>query len=211
MAERSTSFGGLLIRYDEDVLEPRDWTLQQARWAEAGSARAPAGPVLELCAGAGQIGLVLARGTGRPLVQVDVDPRACALARANAREAAIGADVRCGQPGDVLGAGERFPIILADPPYIPSSDTALHPDDPRLAIDGGPDGLVVARQCLGVIGAHLAEGGFAVLQLRDLDQLEALGDGVRAGGLVVVGQLACEDRGALARLERAGPPPAAPS
>ena len=208
MAERSTSFGGLLIRYDEGVLEPRDWTLGQAQWAEARSGGAPAGAVLELCAGAGQIGLVVARATGRGLIQVDVNPRACALARVNAREAGIGADVRCGGPSEVLAPEERFPVILADPPYIPSADTALYPDDPALAIDGGPDGLVVARQCLGVVREHLAEGGFAILQLRDLDQLEALGSDVRTGGLVVAEQRAYPGRGALALLERVGPPSA---
>lgn len=203
MAERSTRFGGLLIRYDEDVLEPRDWTLRQAHWAQDRAGGAPPGPVLELCAGAGQIGLVVARATGRAVTQVDVDPRACVLARANALEAGIESDVRCGRPGEVLAAEERFAIILADPPYIPSRDTALYPDDPRLAIDGGPDGLVVARRCLGVMGGHLTDGGFAILQLRDLGQLEALRDEVRASGLVVTEQRTYAGRGALVLLERA--------
>ena len=105
----------------------------------------------------------------------------------------------------MLAPGERFAIVLADPPYIPSRDTVRHPGDPRLAIDGGPDGLAVARQCLSAIGGHLAEGGFAILQLRDLDQVGELVDDARARGLVVTGQRTCADRGALALLERSNP------
>lgn len=200
--ERSTNFGGLCIRYGHGVLEPRGWTLQQARWAVAGAGGAPAGSVLELCAGVGHIGLVVAQTTGRTIVQVDVDPRACAWARTNASAAGVVSDVRCGPFGQVLADGERFPVILADPPYIPSRDTARYPDDPRLAIDGGPDGLAVARDCLTVIGDHLVEGGFAILQLRDTGQVEALTDDVRARRLVTAEQRVHQGRGVLVRLER---------
>jgi methylase of polypeptide subunit release factors len=64
-----------------------------------------------------------------------------------------------------LAPGEQFPVIIADPPWVPSARTGDHPDDPVLAIDGGDDGLVVAHRCLEVAATHLAPGGAMLLQL----------------------------------------------
>ena len=87
---RSQVFGPLVVRYDERVLTPRPWTLMQSLWAAELAAQATAGPILELCAGAGQIGLAAAALTGRALVQVEADPVAADYARTNA--AAAGRD-----------------------------------------------------------------------------------------------------------------------
>jgi methylase of polypeptide subunit release factors len=168
------AFGDLEIRYDDGVLRPRPWTLAQAEWAAELAAGMPDGPALELGAGAGQIGLAFARVTGRQLVQVDVDPHACELALANAATAAIETEMRCGDMVDVVAADERFPLILADPPYIPSAELHRFEDDPPLAIDGGDDGLTLARRCVEVIARHLLPGGAAVLQLGGVHQHEAL-------------------------------------
>lgn len=125
----------------------------------------PAGPVLELCAGTGQIGLVVAHETGRTLVQVDVDARACRCARTDAQQAGLGSDVRCGDLTGALAADERFPLVLADPPYVPSDEVDSRPHDPAGAIDGGADGLdVVEVRAVGDAGVLVllrgcAEGG----------------------------------------------------
>lgn len=77
--------GGLRISFDERVLRPRPWTLAQSLWAEGLLGRElPEGPVLELCSGAGQIGLRGVRGSRRRLVCVDADPVAASYAVANA-------------------------------------------------------------------------------------------------------------------------------
>ena len=170
-------FGPVQIAYDGDLLEPRAWTIEQSRWAVELESAAPAGPVLELCCGAGQIGLVVGVETGRPLVQVDDHDDACGFARINARSAGVTSDVRCARLDTALRHGERFPIILADPPYIPTDQTDAYADDPEHAIDGGPDGLDVARTCLEVARRHLAPGGAILLQLGGADQAEALGIG----------------------------------
>ncbi|MEN3273049.1 MAG: hypothetical protein V7636_1810, partial [Actinomycetota bacterium] len=60
-----TSFGGLEIAFDDGVLTPRPWTIEQSQWAIELLHALPDGPVLELCCGAGQIGLVVAHATGR--------------------------------------------------------------------------------------------------------------------------------------------------
>lgn len=158
--------------------------------------------MLELCAGVGHIGLVVARDTGRSLVQVDVDPDACALARANAATAGIDSDVRCGEIDEVLRDGERFRIIVADPPYIESSDTDQFGDDPELAIDGGDDGLAVARRCLAAIARHLDTDGCAVLQLGGPAQAAELAHELPSYGLAEVERRTHGTDRALVRLRR---------
>ena len=63
--ERTIAFGPLTIAYDALVLEPRQWTTIQSEWARELLATAPPGPVLELCTGAGHIGLLAVTGTTR--------------------------------------------------------------------------------------------------------------------------------------------------
>jgi release factor glutamine methyltransferase len=75
---------------------------------------------------------------------------------------------------EALAPEERFPLVLADPPYIPSGQTGVFPDDPLTAIDGGADGLDLARLCLEVGQRHLDVGGHLLIQLRDADQAERL-------------------------------------
>ena len=55
---QSVDFEGLRIEYDEHVLAPRPWTAAQSRWAAELIRVAPPGPVLEVCSGAGHIGLL---------------------------------------------------------------------------------------------------------------------------------------------------------
>ena len=111
-------------------------------------------------------------------------------------------EAREGRIDEVLREGELFPVIVADPPWVPRADTGRFPQDPLLAIDGGDDGLDVARTCVAAIAAHLAPGGSAVLQLGACEQAELLVpelDGLR------LGQVRTHDRGVLVRLDREDP------
>jgi release factor glutamine methyltransferase len=64
---------------------------------------------------------------------------------------------------------------------VPTSRTADFPDDPVTAIDGGPDGLVLARGSLEVARDHLGSGGVLLLQLGSLDQAEKVRELAGAG------------------------------
>src|SRR4051812_33989968 len=90
------SFGNLSIEYDDRILEPRTWTVLQAEWAADLLEDAPPGPVLELCSGAGHIGLLTISRQPRPLVCVDDSAAAGHFARHNAASAGLGhlVDVR---------------------------------------------------------------------------------------------------------------------
>ncbi|WP_432476138.1 methyltransferase [Nocardioides sp. GXQ0305] len=160
-------FDDLTIHYDARILRPRPWTAEQARWAAELAVDAPAGDALELCTGAGHIGLLLAALSGRHVVAVDVDPVAGEYARANARRSGLTDRfaVRVGRMDAVLDTEERFGVVIADPPWVPRGETGRYPEDPLLAIDGGSDGLEVARGCLAVAERHLLPGGSLVLQL----------------------------------------------
>jgi len=193
------TFGGLEIAYDDRVLRPRSWTEQQARWAADMLLTAPAGPVLELYAGAGQIGLLAILDRPRRLVSVDRSSVACRYVRWNALAAGL-ADLVEVRERDVSAAvepGERFALVIADPPWVPSSRTGDFAADPPEAIDGGPDGLDSARTCLEVASTHLLPGGSILLQLGSRTQACTLSHEVR--GLVMT-EVRQGEGGVLARL-----------
>lgn len=167
-------FGPVTLRFDDSCLTPRPWTIEQSKWA-ATVADVPGGPILELCAGVGQIGLVAAMMTGRRLVQVDRNPRACQWARVNAEQTELAdrVEVRQGDLEQAVATGERFAVILADPPYVPTAEVAGF-DDPVTAIDGGSDGLDLAWRCMQVADEHLEPDGLLSVQLRGRSQAAAL-------------------------------------
>lgn len=218
---RRAAFGPLVLTFDDRVLEPREWTLAQSQWAAellservgtaagvTGSAGSE-GAVLELCAGVGHIGLAAVAGSRRALVCVDASPVACAFARDNvaanatAERPAELTEVREGDLREAVADHERFALVIADPPYLPSADTGRFPADPLLAIDGGADGLDLAWTCLEVAERHLLPGGSVLLQLADTAQCDVVEAawGTRHG-LVPVDRRVV-GRGALLRLDRA--------
>jgi release factor glutamine methyltransferase len=167
-------FGPIQVAFDSSVLRPRAWTIDQSAWAAELAAAGE--PLLEVGCGAGHIGLAAAVMSGSRLVQVDRDPAACRWAGLNAAAAGYGdrAEQRCGTAAAVLAGGEVFSVVIADPPYVPSDDVALYPDDPPGAIDGGPDGLEAVRSFLGDIAGHVAPGGSVLLQVRGAGQVDEL-------------------------------------
>lgn len=198
-------FGGLSIDFDHRVLRPREWTAAQSAWAAELMTHAPAGPVLELCSGAGHIGLLAVAGNDRRLVCVDANPVACDYARSNAAAAGLAdrVEVREGRLESAVDDDERFSVVIADPPWVPHSRTTDFPEDPLSAIDGGDDGLDVARACLAVVAAHLAPGGAAILQLGTTVQADALlAEPALTDGTLVMVEVRQEVRGVLVRYDR---------
>jgi methylase of polypeptide subunit release factors len=133
-------------------------------------------------------------------VAVDLDPAACELTRTNAAAAGLGdrVEVREGDLGEVLAGHERFPLVVADPPWVPRAQVVRYPEDPVLAIDGGPDGLDVARLCLRVAVRHVAPGGSVVLQLGTSAQAARLS---HESPSLAVREVRTAERGVLVRLD----------
>ena len=197
-------FGGLRIAFDDRVLRPRTWTESQSRWAAELLPDLPEGDVLELCSGAGQIGLLaVSDSPDRRLVCVDVNPAAAELTSANAEAAGLRhrVEMRHGLISEVLAPGERFALIVADPPWVRRAETQRFPEDPLLAIDGGDDGLDVVRECVRAISEHLAEGGVALLQLGPGEQADAVSHLLLGAGLAAVETREFGERGVLVRID----------
>lgn len=172
--EEAIDFGPVKVAFDRTVLRPRQWTLGQAEWAA--ELVAAGEPLLEVGCGAGHIGLAAAVLSGSRLVQVDRDPAACRWAGLNAAASGCSDRVeqRCGTAAEVLAGDDLFAVVIADPPYVPSDEVSLYPEDPREAIDGGPDGLEQVRSFLGDIAGHVAPGGSVLLQVRGAGQVDEL-------------------------------------
>ena len=165
-------FYGLSLRVDERVLIPRQETELLVDialdWIGASSASRPL--AIDVGTGSGAIALALAANSRAVRVAAtDVSADALAVARRNA--AALGfADrigfVRC----DTLDAMRRTAdLIVSNPPYIPSADMAnLQAEikrEPRLALDGGADGLDPFRRLARGAARALAPGGALIVEL----------------------------------------------
>jgi release factor glutamine methyltransferase len=143
-------FCGLQIAVDPGVFVPRRRTEFLVR--QAAALAGPQGIVVDLCCGAGAIGAALAASVSRLEVHaVDIDPAAVACARRNLD--AAGGQVYEGDLFDPLPAAlrGRVAIIVANVPYVPTVEMRLLPaeareHEPRVALDGGPDGLDVLRR-----------------------------------------------------------------
>lgn len=169
-------FHGLGFRLNAATLDPRPdtETLVDAVLAaiDAGGGRGAALSILDLGTGSGAILLALlhllptARGLG-----VDLAPEALAMAAENAAALGLAARARFvrGDLFEGLGAA-RFDILVSNPPYIETAAlAALDPEvrdhDPRLALDGGADGLAFYRRIAAGAGAHLRPGGLVALEI----------------------------------------------
>ena len=201
--ERTAYVGRMEIRWDPRILEPRPWTAAQSRWAARLLTELPPGPVLELCSGAGHIGLLAVCGTRRELVCVDIDPVAAAYAETNAvRNGVTGVEVRTESVEDAARDAQRYVLVIADPPWVPSAETGRFPEDPLRAIDGGADGTDLALACARTAAAVLEPRGLLLLQLGTGAQVDAVSAAV-SPGLLEVERRACEG-GVLVLLRSTG-------
>jgi release factor glutamine methyltransferase len=146
------------------------------------------GVVAEIGTGSGAIALSLAvEGRFSRVIATDVSAAALEVAAANvaARAPATAVELRLGDWLEPL-VGERVDVIVANPPCVPSADwehllPRVRDYEPRLAFDGGPDGLAPARALMGGARAHLTPGGLLALEV-DPDSGPAILDLARTSG-----------------------------
>ncbi|WP_290869787.1 peptide chain release factor N(5)-glutamine methyltransferase [Aquabacterium sp.] len=178
-------FFGLSLNVSPSVLIPRPDTETLVHWALECIPEGHAAPfsVLDLGTGSGAIALALQHA--RPQAQVtavDFSPSALATAAANAQR--LGLPLRCLQ-GSWLApvAGERFDLIVSNPPYIAEGDPHLAAlrHEPITALTAGPDGLDDLRHIVAQAPAHLQPGAWLLLE-HGYDQAEAVQALLRAAG-----------------------------
>jgi len=193
-------FCGCRIRVSEGVYVPRLESEELARRAAAvlavGSGRA-----LDLCTGSGAVARALMAGVPwATVVGVDLDARAAACALRNDVPAVV-ADM-----GEALRPGV-FDVVTAVAPYVPTDQLRYLPGDvqryePRLALDGGEDGLRQLRRVVIQAARLLRPGGSLFVEL-GADQDGRLAPDLMGAGFEVTGTWCDEDgdlRGLSARL-----------
>ena len=182
-------FFGLELSVDPNVLIPRSDTEVVTEAALGYLREKPDARVLDLCTGSGCIGLALAANApGCRVVLADFERRALILARQNVRN--LGLSARCVPvEADALAAPARqlgeFDLIVSNPPYVPTGEIpGLEPSvrdyEPRVALDGGEDGLDFYRSIFGHWVAVLRPGGCLALECGEGQSAELL----RMGRLV---------------------------
>jgi release factor glutamine methyltransferase len=179
-------FCGLRIAVQPGVFVPRRRTEFLVHRAAALSPPRPV--VLDLCCGSGAVAVALAATfDGAEVHAADVDPTAVRCARGNL---GAGGLVYEGDLYDPLPATlrNRVDVLIANVPYVPSREVELLPaearlHEPRVALDGGVDGLDVLRRVVAAAPQWLAPGGQLLVEIT-ADQLPAAVDAVAGSGLI---------------------------
>ena len=181
------SFYGLDFFVNEDVLIPRADTeclvdLVLEDYAElAKQTGSPSLNILDLCTGSGCIGISVAKHLPyQELLLVDLSEKALAVAKKNA-EKHLGENVTLLQSDLLTGVqGKKFSLLLSNPPYIvsrviPGLDREVSEYEPKMALDGGEDGLVFYRRIAKEAKAVLLPGARLYLEI-GYDQGESVKD-----------------------------------
>ena len=160
-------FHGLMLEVTPDVLVPRPETELLVDWAvELLVSRVAPAALIDLGTGSGAIALAVKRAHPRAAVTAtDASAAALGVARRNARRLALEVDFL--ETSWWLGLdGRRFSIAAANPPYIRDGDAALAGlrHEPRTALTPGGDGLAALREIVAGAPAHLAPGGWLLLE-----------------------------------------------
>ena len=184
-------FRGVRVRLTDAVLVPRPETETLVEWALALLPPPGGRQLLAIDLGTGSGCIACALASERPdldVIAVDVSPAAAAVARDNAQ--ALGLSARVGVVAADLLDGVRdlgADLIVSNPPYLPSAlvpelapEVRIH--EPRLALDGGADGLTLIRRIATTARRYLRPSGALAIETAGGDQVEAAAALLRAAG-----------------------------
>ena len=177
------AFRGLRVAVAPGVFVPRHRSELLVDLAVARSA--PGAVVVDLCCGTGALGAAVAAEVGGiELHAADLDPAAVACARRTVPGRVHEGDLDAALPADLRG---RIDVLLASPPYVPTAEIAAMPPEarehePHRTLDGGADGLDLARRIAVLAPGWLAPGGVLLVECAT-HQAPDLAATVRAAGL----------------------------
>lgn len=159
-------FCGLRVAVEPGVFVPR----QRTAWlvAQAVALTRPGSVVVDLCCGSGAVGAAVAAAVPAAEVHAaDVEPAAVRCARRNlAPERVHEGDLYAALPSSLRS---RVDVLAVNAPYVPTAAIATMPPEardhePRVALDGGPDGLDVQRRVAAGAPAWLRPGGAVLIE-----------------------------------------------
>lgn len=153
------AYRGCIFRVPDEVQPPKAGSRFFCRHVDA----RPGERVLEIGAGIG-LAAVLAARAGAHVVATDVVPAAVEAIRANATLNGVAVDARLGE-GYAPVRGERFDLICANLPQMPTPPGRERTDAAAAADNGGPDGWAVLDAVIAGAPAHLNPGGRLVFSL----------------------------------------------
>lgn len=177
------AFCGLRVVVEPGVFVPRRRTELLVR--EALALLPPGGVAVDLCCGSGAVGAALA-AAGADVHAADLDPAAVRCARRNLPPDRVHeGDLDAPLPATLRG---RVDVLVANAPYVPTMAIATMPPEARdherrVALDGGADGLDVARRVVAAAPRWLAPRGHVLVETSER-QAPALAAAVAAQGLV---------------------------
>lgn len=181
-------FYGLALEVDARVLDPRPDTETLVDWALEVLADWQAPRIVDLGTGSGAIALALQRQRPDACVwAVDASADALAVARSNAQRLGLNVQFALGSWLQALAAGQQFDAIVSNPPYIRADDPHLAAltHEPLSALASGADGLADIRAIIEQSPAHLAPGGWLLIE-HGWDQAPAVQQLLRAAGFAAV-------------------------
>ena len=167
----NTDFYGYELNVDERVLIPRPETEGLTRLAL--SCAENGDKVLDLCTGSGAIAIAMKKeaerkGIALQVTAADISEGALEVAEANAKK--CGAAVKFVQSDLFARVRGRFNLIVTNPPYIPTEviptlQREVKDHEPRLALDGGKDGLDYYRRIAAEAGKYMEKGGSLFMEV----------------------------------------------
>lgn len=164
-----TQFYGYRIKVDERVLIPRPETEILVREAVASLREGDA--ILDLCTGSGAIAIAIACEAAKDkmvsVTATDISEEALEVARSNAR--LNKASINFIKTDLFNGLRGRYNLITANPPYIKREEISslqreVRDFEPRIALDGGVDGLDFYRRIAQKVSRYIARGGMLILE-----------------------------------------------
>jgi release factor glutamine methyltransferase len=170
----TTQFFGLDFEVNEDVLIPRPETevlvqtvLEISRSSKLKGQRLK---VLDLCTGSGNIAIALTKGlTNCKIVASELSDKALRVARRNAERNGVLDSIEFIHSDLFDEIKGKFDIIASNPPYVARHEFAgLQKEvltEPRIAIDGGEDGLDFYRKIIASAPRYLNDGGYLVMEI----------------------------------------------
>lgn len=165
--------GEVRFRVDSRVIIPRSFLAELLRedLSALGLEDDRVGRVLDLCTGSGCLAILAALRFAQATVDaVDLSDEALEVAALNVADHGLQERVRL-LHGDLWAPldGERYDLVLTNPPYVDAPAMARLPDEyrhePSLALAGGEDGLDIVRRILAQAAAHLRPRGLLLMEV----------------------------------------------